>query len=761
MRSLMIHFFRILLFISIYISFFSSWAQDIWVTLDYQTTNTGDNGLIGQFTMSFMQDHQGRIWIGTESGISIKDGSSWSSITTSDGLKENEVGNIVEGKDSSIWIGYGSYVTGISSYRDGKFTHYHSGNGLTHDKTEDIFRDNQNNIWVATQGGMDRFDGETWHRYPIGDGFASNYPTSISEDTLGNIWFGTKGDGLWFYDGANFIKHSESGGPNGIVNEVFIDHNNRIWIYTSTGVYMRDQVWSKISSYNDDFGVVRDINQDIDGTIYFMSHNGVYTVNSDFQITHFTTEHGIPHNSTLTSSLMNGMIFVGTEDGYAYFDGVGWKSNLTSENGLIHNEVNDIFRDSKGNLWFCTLGGISKYDGNLWESYRRTPDGHEIEWVTSGLQDGDGNYWFTTVYGIFRFDGEQWQIFDYNDSEVFNGWGQDIIEDRLGNIWVATFNYLLKYDGSIWTHYNASHGFLNNHVDAVYEDTNGKIWIGSRSQISTWDGENFQHMTPFEIYQNEELAINSFLEDSSGQVVASTYNGNFIFSDEAWKYFDSSPSMWYFDSFIDKNNIMWFASISGLLKYDGISYKLFDTSDGLAAEVVYSVYRDEFTGELWIGTNQGITHILPDIEVTDIEVTDTYLRVASQGISQPFHYSIDGSNFDNVSGEIALEGEDEFALHITNAYDTVVYENVRIQSITSLEIPEDQFLMPSPNPSDGLFEVSQKGLIKIFNTNGRIIYEGMNREDHLIIDIRDKKNGLYIIQVIEDQHLKMYKFLKK
>lgn len=148
----MIHFFKISLYIGFAFTFFKSSSQDIWTTLDFQTTNTGDNGLIGQWTAAFMQDYQNRIWIGTESGISIKDGSLWTSMTISDGLRVNEVADLVEDADSSIWIGYGSYITGISNYKNGKFNHFNTSNTLLNDKVECIFRDRKNNIWIATQG---------------------------------------------------------------------------------------------------------------------------------------------------------------------------------------------------------------------------------------------------------------------------------------------------------------------------------------------------------------------------------------------------------------------------------------------------------------------------------------------------------------------------------------------------------------------------------------------------------------------------------
>ena len=605
---------------------------------------------------------------------------------------------------------------------------------------ECIFKDNQGNIWIATQAGLNLYDGNSWLYFTSQNGFSSSYPTSIAEDTLGNIWFGTFADGLWYYDGIEFKKHYESNCPNGYITDVFCDNTNRIWAYAS-GLYVKDDQWLKLG-YS--YGVVRDINQDLDSLIYIISSQGVYTINKNYESLHYTTDNGIPHNDAITSALINNKLFVGTADGYAYFNGAEWISNATSENGLIHNEVNHIFKDAYEDIWFCTQGGISKFDGIFWESYRRTPQGKEIEWVKSGLQDKNGIYWFTTVHGIFRFDGISWEIYDYNIDEIFSGWGQDIIEDKDGNIWIASFNYILKFDGEEWIHYDNTSGFLNNHCDAIFEDSNGNIWIGSRSQITKWDGNNFVHESPDLLFNNENMTIYSFLEDSEGNIVASTYFGNFINVNNKWEELSNGPSLWHFDSFIDKNDVMWFGTFSGLGKYDGHQYQLYKTADGLAGEVVYSIYRDESSGEIWVGTTQGITHILPLIEVSEIEYSDAALRVQSKGISQPYQYSIDGNIYEYETNQLKVGDQSEVDLYVTNLYDTTVYPNIRIQQTTSLNDMKLDGSVVSPNPSEGIYFINHQGTIRVLDIHGKICFMAINNSEMYLLDIRNHKNGVIL-----------------
>jgi ligand-binding sensor domain-containing protein len=60
--------------------------------------------------------------------------------------------------------------------------------------------------------------------------------------------------------------------------------------------------------------------------------------------------------------------------------------------GLAHNAVNRIVRDSRGSLWFCTADGLSRFDG-----YTFTNSGTDQvladSSVQSLLEDHDGHIW--------------------------------------------------------------------------------------------------------------------------------------------------------------------------------------------------------------------------------------------------------------------------------------------------------------------------------------------------------------------------------
>lgn len=47
-------------------------------------------------------------------------------------------------------------------------------------------------------------------------------------------------------------------------------------------------------------------------------------------------------------------------------------SRLDINNGLSHNQVNSILKDSKGFMWFGTLSGLNRYDGYKFKIFKHS-----------------------------------------------------------------------------------------------------------------------------------------------------------------------------------------------------------------------------------------------------------------------------------------------------------------------------------------------------------------------------------------------------
>src|SRR5262249_47037378 len=71
--------------------------------------------------------------------------------------------------------------------------------------------------------------------------------------------------------------------------------------------------------------------------------------------------------------------------------------------GLPHNQINKIVRDSRGLLWFCTADGLSRFDGYTFTNYG-TDQGLPHREVNDFLETRAGEYWLATNAGLVRFN---------------------------------------------------------------------------------------------------------------------------------------------------------------------------------------------------------------------------------------------------------------------------------------------------------------------------------------------------------------------
>jgi ligand-binding sensor domain-containing protein len=77
--------------------------------------------------------------------------------------------------------------------------------------------------------------------------------------------------------------------------------------------------------------------------------------------------------------------------------------SYTTADGLAHNIINKIVRDSRGFLWFCTNEGLSRFDGYTFTNYG-IDQGLPHAVVSDILETRAGDYWVATNGGLCKFN---------------------------------------------------------------------------------------------------------------------------------------------------------------------------------------------------------------------------------------------------------------------------------------------------------------------------------------------------------------------
>ena len=168
-------------------------------------------------------------------------------------------------------------------------------------------------------------------------------------------------------------------------------------------------------------------------------------------------------------------------------------SHLDINNGLSHNQVNCIYKDSKGFMWFGTLSGLNRFDGYNFKIFKHDEKNKSSiidDYIVNIFDGPDQKLWVLTRNGYSIYDPETEQ-FSRDLSPILLKITKrpyvaipKILKDSKGNFWfVSTDSGVYKYNelSGQSLHYSHNAGtqvslFSNSVVD-IAEDSKGNIWF--------------------------------------------------------------------------------------------------------------------------------------------------------------------------------------------------------------------------------------------------------------------------------------------
>ncbi len=286
-----------------------------------------------------------------------------------------------------------------------------------------------------------------------------------------------------------------------------------------------------------------------------------------------------------------------------------------------HQNVNRSLQDKAGNLWFGTTGeGVYLYDGKEFTQFTEK-DGLSNNSVFSILEDKLGNIWFGTDDGVSRYDGKTISKISFT-----NGFGTTLsqspknsvwsmFQDKSGIIWFGTSQDLYCYDGKSFSRFLDKTNISNNQnlqlkwIQCFLEDSDGTIWIGSgpiaNEGVIRFDGKSITASKP-----NGDGWIRYILKDKNGIIwFGGRGNGNFIYNGKDFTNFTEKVGIGN-PVLVDKSGNIWFSgeeklstveSDEGVWRYNGKTFKNYNTNDGMSKYFVFSMLEDK-DGNIWIGT---------------------------------------------------------------------------------------------------------------------------------------------------------------
>jgi hypothetical protein len=287
--------------------------------------------------------------------------------------------------------------------------------GTFYPTIKDLALDKNNNIWVATIGGLAKINSnyEVVEFYKQeNSGLPHFFCQALAVDTMNHLWIGTAGESLAEYDqNITWLIHN----PYYDVTGIKITENNNVWFHSwNSGVAYFDGInyeWFNTQNSTIPSDDIYDIEIQNDSVIWIATINqglARYS-NNEFEI--FDTL-----NSEISSNVIygieidsNNQLYCGTDKGICMFNGEVWANFEELNSNYQINKCQPVFIDSNDFLWIVA-------DNDLSERKFLRVKGDEV--AELNLSQNQEIFRPDRVYNtpIIEINGEKYIVFSNNQS---------------------------------------------------------------------------------------------------------------------------------------------------------------------------------------------------------------------------------------------------------------------------------------------------------------------------------------------------------
>ncbi|MBZ4041074.1 hybrid sensor histidine kinase/response regulator [Flavobacterium hibisci] len=536
-----------------------------------------------------------------------------------------------------------------------KFTHYNDNNGLSHNSVRHIVQDKKGFLWFGTFFGLNRFDGYQFKNYlsssPGNNRLYNDDITALRLDESSNhLWIGTrKGLTLFKMDTHAFVtflpkKNDPNSIPEGEIRSVYVDKFKRVWVGTKNqGLYMfflKENRFEKIPIKGFDY--VKEIFEDKKGNIWVGSYDkgSVAKITLDskgaiIRMNNYTLL--VPHSNEKNPYInfiyedAKADIFVGTRRGLYKLNKMNDEFvNLYIENKEIRGSLGPYFlsvaKAPDGKYWVGTLGGllvckqledIQKGDYKWYYSIL-SDDTSIVDNLVSALYfDRSGVLWIGTEDGLDKFD-------PYENQFTLN---KDISR-YIGNQAPRIRGFSKTYDGKVIVATSHNGLFISNakgfvplynksiDISSIYSEDGKTFYCG------LWDGRLMVYNYTANASQEVNLGFDTSPIFAFGKIgaeslmIGSFGEGAVILNTKTLQVQTSKGKLLpgYQINSIEKDpqNNVWFATETGVVKYNPVSGKL-ETYKSLSKRENSMTNEDNVSdimidkkGKIWASTRFGL-----------------------------------------------------------------------------------------------------------------------------------------------------------
>ncbi|MBX7182740.1 MAG: SpoIIE family protein phosphatase [Bacteroidia bacterium] len=430
-----------------------------------------------------------------------------------------------------LWLNFPSFSQLLN------FKNFTTDQGLVQTKVNDVVQDSKGYLWIATDGGLSRFDGKSFVNFTAKDGLGNNKCTRLFIDSKNRLWIAHI-YGISLLQGKKIQSFSDSSGIKNREIQSFLEFDNKIWMGGMNGIALFDQgkfthlpipnhenkqikslsvdhknrLWI---GYGDNGGIILYSNkhfQDFDsfgfaGTehplttiqqlhfdgkaMWIFAAEGIFSFSGDEMkpVKHA----GIFLGAEKVHFKSDGSIWMATTNGLAHLE-KGQLNYFNENNGLPGSELSTLLIDREGNCWAGCRKGLVMLSSLAFAQFT-TNEPNKVFAPTCMAQTSDGRILFNSdPTGLFQLQNNllsKITIPKQLDEHLFSC----ILVDKYGSIWLGTadFNGVYRFNPPLGVkQFTGDNGLPDNNIQCLGQDALGRIFAGTSRGLAMFENNQWK-----------------------------------------------------------------------------------------------------------------------------------------------------------------------------------------------------------------------------------------------------------------------------
>ena len=474
-----------------------------------------------------------------------------------EGLKNLAVQAVLQDRAGFLWVGT---QDGLYRYDGNHFTAFTSGDGLPGTRIESLYESADGTLWVSTGRGLARRARDRFESIAL-NGRTVIGRQGISSDRKGHLYLATDlglAVGNVNKSGVAFRAVDRPAGlgqtqqPGAV--SVYTDASGLVWYGCGLDLCQWDN--RSATDVSAAQGLPPDrwdaILGDLEGNLWVRSATALYLRHNGSE--HFELQAGLAESTNTFPTIAldpAGRLLAPTNRGLMRQAAAGWEL-IDADQGITSNDISTVFQDREGSVWLGLLGsGLARWLGySEWQSWT-AHEGLSRESVWSITRDGNGRMWVGTQFGL-NYAEEKGPRLVWKQLPVK---GLEMVRTLAANL-----------DGTLWIggepgglrHFDPrskqlrtlgkADGLPTGGVRSVMVDRRGLVWVSantglyrSRAPVRFGGKAAFEQQFPPGTRADEKFL--KTIEDARGQVWAAGDLGLARWSEGVWTRYTKSDGL--------------------------------------------------------------------------------------------------------------------------------------------------------------------------------------------------------------------------